>query len=146
MKFLYALGLVVVVVIFAAKEINMTIAEDSMRTVNVKIEEDNRDNKWRVRDNAGVNRGTINVKKMDQINWQAKGSDMVFTFSKDVGQYFDFEEGLFSDGKNQEISKSKMLRVTLKSDAPSDTLIYQVYVVEADTFVIGNSPPKVIIN
>jgi hypothetical protein len=39
-----------------------------------------------------------------------------------------------------------MLRVTLKSDAPSDTLIYQVYVVEADTFVIGNSPPKVIIN
>jgi len=146
MKFLYALGLVAVVVIFAAKDINMTIAEDSMQTVNVKIEEDNRDNKWRVRDNLGVNRGTINVKKLDKINWQAKGSDMVFTFSKDVGQYFDFEEGLFSDGKNQEISKSKMLRVTLKSDAPSDTLIYQVYVVEADTFVIGNSPPKVIIN
>jgi len=146
MKFLYALGLVVVVVIFAAKDINMTIAEDSMRTVNVKIEEDNRDNKWRVRDNAGVNRGTINVKKMDQINWQAKGSDMVFTFSKDVNQYFDFDDGLFSDGRNQEIAKSKKLRVTLKSDAPSDTLIYQVYVVEADTFVIGNSPPKVIIN
>ena len=146
MKFLYALGLVVVVVIFAAKDIDMTIAEDSMRTVNVKIEEDNRDNKWRVRDNAGVNRGTINVKKMDQINWQAKGSDMVFTFSKDVNQYFNFEEGLFDDGRNQEIAKSKKLRVTLKSDAPSDTLIYQVYVVEADTFVIGNSPPKVIIN
>jgi len=146
MKFLYALGLVVVVVIFAAKDITMTIAEDSMRTVNVKIEEDNRDNKWRVRDNAGVNRGTINVKKMDQINWQAKGSDMVFTFSKDVNQYFDFDDGLFSDGRNQEIAKSKKLRVTLKSDAPSDTLIYQVYVVEADTFVIGNSPPKVIIN
>jgi len=146
MKSLYALGLVIVVALFAAKDIDMTIAEDSMRTVNVKIEEDNRDNKWRVRDNLGVNRGTINVKKLDKINWQAKGSDMVFTFSKDVGQYFDFEEGLFSDGKNQEISKSKMLRVTLKSDAPSDTLIYQVYVVEADTFVIGNSPPKVIIN
>ena len=146
MKFLYALGLVAVVVIFAAKDINMIIAEDSMQTVNVKIEEDNRDNKWRVRDNAGVNRGTINVKKLDQINWQAKGSDMVFTFSKDVNQYFDFDDGLFSDGRNQEIAKSKKLRVTLKSDAPSDTLIYQVYVVEADTFVIGNSPPKVIIN
>lgn len=143
-KSLYMLGLPVLVVVLIGTVVNVTVSEKVMRTINVKIEEDS-DNKWRVRDNEGRNRGTIKVKKLDKVNWQAKGSDMVFTFSKDVNQYFNFDEELFKDGVSQEISKSKMLRVTLKPDAPRDTLVYEVYVVEADTFVVGNSPPKVII-
>lgn len=145
-KILFTLGLMLLVLLFTGIGINMTTAEDILRTVNVKIEEDRNDNTWRVRDNEGKNMGTIKVKKADNINWQAKGSDMVFTFSKDVNQYFNFDEEVFKDGKSQEISDSQKLRVTLKSDAPKDTLIYQVYVVEADTFVVGDSPPKVIIN
>ena len=145
-KSLFTFGLLLLALIFAGIGINMTIAEDILRTVNVKIEEDRNDNTWRVRDNEGRNRGTMKVKRMDKINWQAKGSDMVFTFSKDVNQYFNFDEEVFKDGKTQEITDSKKLRVTLKPDAPKDTLVYQVYVVKADTFVIGDSPPKVIIN
>jgi len=145
-KSLFTFGLILLVLIFTDIGINMTIAEDTLRTVNVKIEEDRNDNTWRVRDNEGKNRGTMKVKRMDTINWQAKGSDMVFTFSKDVNQYFTFDEEMFKDGKSQELTESKKLRVTLKSDAPQDTLVYQVYVVEADTFVVGDSPPKVIIN
>lgn len=145
-KTLFTLGLILLVMILTGIDVNMTIAEDILRTVNVKIEEDRNDNIWRVRDNEGKNMGTIKVKKADRINWQAKGSDMKFTFSKDVNQYFNFDEEMFKDGKSQEITDRQMLSVTLKSDAPADTLIYQVYVVEADTFVVGDSPPKVIIN
>lgn len=113
-------------------------------TEEVKIQEDN-DGIWRIRDKDGVNKGTMRINKKDKIAWQAHGSDLQFRFHKDVNDYFIFDDGMFEDGKTQMISNNKKLRVTLKENAPADTLIYDVYVVEADTFVVGNSPPKLII-
>lgn len=117
-----------------------------LKTIVVKIEQDRDTNIWRVRDNTGKNRGTLKVKKKDKIKWQAKGSDVKFTFSKPVAEYFTYDEGQFADGSTQFLGSSKTLSLTVKQDAPSDTLIYEVYVVKSDTFVVGNSPPKLIIN
>jgi len=116
-----------------------------MATIKVTIEKDRDTDVWRVRDKEGNNRGTLKVGKKDKIYWQAKGSDMRFTFSKPVDDYFTYSEGQFLDGKSQLIGRSKMLQLTVKSDAPPDTLIYEVYVAVADTLVVGNSPPKLII-
>lgn len=126
--------------------VNMTFSGNVMKIINVKVEYDNRDNTWRVRDNEGQNRGTLKVKRKDNISWHAKGSEMIFTFSENVDRYFEYDEGLFEDGTSQVVADDKKLRLTLRDDAPQDTLIYQVYVMDADTFVIGNSPPRVIIN
>ncbi|MGD8427418.1 MAG: hypothetical protein PVH63_07290 [Balneolaceae bacterium] len=113
--------------------------------MNVKIVQDKDTGIWRVRDNKGRNKGTINVKKKDRIVWQAIGSDLVFTFPKPVNKYFDYEKGLFADSTSQRVSDKEKLRLTVKATAPSDTVVYEVYVVDADTFVVGNSPPKVVI-
>lgn len=114
------------------------------KTEEVKIQEDS-DGIWRIRDKDGSNKGTMHINKKDKIAWLAHGSDVEFRFHKNVHDYFIFDEGLFEDGNTQMISNNKKLRVTLKENAPADTLIYDVYVVEADTFVVGNSPPKLII-
>jgi|AntRauTorckE6833_2_1112554.scaffolds.fasta_scaffold05070_4 hypothetical protein len=118
--------------------------EGMLSTLNIKIEKSD-DNTWRVRDNNGKDKGTLKVKQKDKINWQAKGSDMVFIFSKDINDYFDYEEGMFEDDRTQKIDKSKKLRVTLKPDAPKGELVYEVSVVDANATVIGNSPPRLII-
>lgn len=118
--------------------------EQQMITHNVKIEKTN-DGTWRVRDNNGNNKGSMDVREGDKIYWQAKGSDMIFIFSSEVGQYFEFDEGVFPDGKSQRIKKNKMLRVTIKEGAPKGDLDYEVYVLKDDKTVIGNSPPKLII-
>lgn len=115
-----------------------------LATENVKIQKD-RDGTWRVRDNEGYNKGKMVLQRNDKINWQAHGSAMEFRFRQNVDAYFTFDDGLFEDGQTQMIEDNKKLRVTLKSDAPRDTLVYDVYVVEADTFVVGNSPPVLII-
>ncbi len=117
----------------------------TLATENVKIDKD-ANGIWRVMDDNGVNKGMMKVKPMDKVNWHAKDSDMVFTFSKDVNAYFSFESGLFADGKTQKIAKSMMLKVTLKDNAPKDSLVYEVYVVDADAYVVGNSPPVLIVN
>lgn len=125
----------------------MYTSSDSLEmeaTENVKIQEDS-DGIWRIRDNNGNNKGTMRVKKNDKINWHAMGSAMEFRFHKDVNAYFNYESGMFANGKTQMIEKSKMLRLTLKENAPQDTLTYDIYVVDADTFVVGNSPPILII-
>lgn len=118
--------------------------EQPMVTHNVKIEKTN-DGTWRVRDNNGKNKGAMDVSEGDQIYWQAKGSDMVFIFTSEVGSYFEFDEGVFSDGKSQRIKRNKKLRVTIKEGAPKGDLVYEVYVLKDDKTVIGNSPPKLII-
>lgn len=122
-------------------------AGEFLATINVRIQKDSQDNIWRVRGNEGRNMGTINAKKStrDQINWQTIGSDMVFSFDKDVNKYFEFEEGLFEDGYTQRVEANKMIRLTVREDAPSDTLIYNVFVITAEKYVVGNSPPKVVI-
>ena len=114
-------------------------------TINVKIQQDNSDDTWRVKDNEGRNMGTIVSSKRDVINWQTIGSDMIFTFPSNFRDYFVVEEGQFANGNSQRVEANKKLRLTIKADAPADTLTYEVYVVDADEYVIGNSPPKVII-
>jgi len=116
-----------------------------MATNSVKIVKDKDTGIWRVRDNDGNNKGTMKVHKKDKIYWQAKGSEVVFTFPKPINKYFTYEEGLFQDSTTQRIADNKQLKLTVRSDAPSDTLIYKIYVVSEDTVVVGNSPPKVII-
>ena len=113
-------------------------------TENVKIQKD-RDGIWRIRDKNGRNKGKMQVGRKDKIYWQAHGSAMEFRFHKNVDAYFNYDDGLFADGKTQMIKNNKKLRLTLKNDAPQDSLVYDIYVVDADTFVVGNSPPVLII-
>ncbi len=115
-----------------------------LRTFNVKIEK-SEDGTWRVRDNEGRNKGTLSVARGDVINWQAKGSDLVFIFSEDVDNYFEYEENMFADGRTQKILNNKKLRLTLKDDAPQGLLPYEVYVTSESKSVVGNSPPRLII-
>jgi hypothetical protein len=119
--------------------------EHLLDTINVKIQKDNRDNTWRVKDNEGNKRGTLITSPNDKINWQTIGSEMVFTFPVEVDAYFTYDEGLFEDGRSQRVEANKKLRLTIKENAPQDTLVYTIYVVAADTFVVGNSPPELII-
>ncbi|WP_440998530.1 hypothetical protein [Fodinibius sp. SL11] len=116
-----------------------------LRTFNVKIEKTD-DGTWRVRDNNGRNKGTLSVERGDTINWQAKGSDLVFIFSKEVENYFEYEGSMFEDGRTQKILNNKKLRLTLKEDAPQGLLPYEVYVITEGKSVVGNSPPRLIIN
>ncbi|MDZ7659792.1 hypothetical protein [Fodinibius sp.] len=119
--------------------------EHLIATINVKIQKDNQDNIWRVKDNQGQNKGTIVSSRNDKINWQTIGSEMVFTFPEEIDGYFTYEQGLFEDGRSQRVEANKKLRLTVRENAPQDTLEYTVYVVAADTFVVGDSPPKLII-
>ena len=122
-------------------------SEDLLANINLRIQEDNRDNTWRVRGNNGQNRGTLNSQRADKdrISWRAMGSDMVFTFNKDVNNYFEVDEGLFEDGYTQRLDANNRIRLTVREDAPADTLIYNVFVIGAQKFVVGNSPPRIII-
>lgn len=116
-----------------------------LRTFNVKVEKTD-DGTWRVRDNNGRNKGTLSVERGDTINWQAKGSDLVFIFSKEVENYFEYEGSMFEDGRTQKILNNKKLRLTLKEDAPQGLLPYEVYVITEGKSVVGSSPPRLIIN
>lgn len=143
-KITFIIALVVLCVFTTGMLYYNSDIERPMVTHNVKIEKTN-DGTWRVRDNNGNNKGSMSVSAGDKIFWQAKGSDMVFIFSSEVGQYFEFDEGVFSDNKSQRIKRNKMLRVTIKEGAPEGELVYEVYVLKDDKTVIGNSPPKLII-
>ena len=122
-------------------------SDEAIATINLRIQEDNQDNLWKVRSNNGRNMGSFNTNRSDkdQINWLARGSDMVFTFNKDVNDYFEFDEGLFDDGYTQRVGSNERLRLTVREDAPADTLVYNVFVIGAQQYVVGNSPPKIII-
>ena len=120
-------------------------AASVLATINLKILKTN-DDTWRVQDNNGKGMGTLKVKKTDRVNWLAHQSAMEFRFEVDVSEYFEYPDSLFSDGKTQTVQRNKQLRLSIREDAPTDTLTYHVYVVEADTFVVGNSPPVMIIN
>lgn len=118
--------------------------DQPLATHNVKIEKTN-DGTWRVRDNNGKNKGSMEVSAGDRISWQAKGSSMIFIFSSEVDQYFEFDDGVFSNNKSQRIRRNRKLQVTVKEGAPIGELVYEVYVLSDDKTVIGNSPPKLII-
>ncbi|MDZ7773519.1 MAG: hypothetical protein U5K31_12380 [Balneolaceae bacterium] len=118
--------------------------EGEMRTWNLHVQQRGNDRLWRVWDAGGVNRGHLRVRAGDSINWRAAGSAMDFRFSRDVNDYFTFESGTFQND-SAHVNRNDWLRVTVRENAPRDSLEYQVYVVNADTFAVGNSPPVLIV-
>jgi len=70
---------------------------------------------------------------------------VIFTFSEDVEEYFEFRGNLFEDGRSQVVGKNENLRVTIKEDAPKGELIYEVFIISEGKFVQGNSAPRMII-
>lgn len=113
-------------------------------TINLRIEQDS-ENIWRVRDLNGNSKGSFEAKTEDNVQWQNRGPQVAFSFTEDVSDYFEFEEGLFEDGRSQVVGENENLRVTIKEDAPKGVLIYEVYVISEGKYVQGNSAPRMII-
>lgn len=134
-----------VILIFSIGFVSYEIKDEStFATLNLRIEKDS-EGIWRVRDLNGNSRGVVNAASNDKINWQTRNSEVVFAFPNDVDTYFEFRGGLFEDGRTQRVSRNGNLRFTVKEDAPSDTLHYEIFVVSEGKFVQGNSPPVIII-
>ena len=147
-KYIYALLVTFLFSVTAGMVYIETESEDARATVNVKIQEDNQDNTWRIKSNNGQrNMGTINTNRSDKdrIFWQAIGSDVYFSFDKNVNDYFTFDEGLFEDGYTQRLGANEKLRLEVLETAPEDTLTYTVFVIAAEQYVVGNSPPRIVI-
>lgn len=134
-----------VILIFSIGFVSYEIKDEStLATLNLRVEKDS-EGIWRVRDLNGHSQGVVNAASNDNINWQTRNSEVVFAFPKDVDTYFEFRGGLFEDGRTQRVSRNGNLRLTVKEDAPSDTLHYEIFVVSEGKFVQGNSPPVIII-
>jgi hypothetical protein len=126
--------------IYKAADLESTFAQ-----LNVRIEKDSED-VWRVRDLNGNSRGTLNASSNDRVQWQNRSEgEVVFTFSEDVADYFEFRGNLFEDGRSQVVGRNGNLRVTIKEDAPRGVLIYEVFVLSEGKFVQGSSAPRMII-
>ncbi len=119
--------------------------ESTLATINVRIEKDS-DDIWRVRDLNGTSRGTIEATANDQVQWQNRSDgEVIFSFSEDVDAYFEYQPGMFSDGRSQTVRQNGNLSLVIKEDAPKGVLIYEVYVRSEDRYVQGNSAPRMII-
>jgi hypothetical protein len=118
--------------------------EEARATINVRIEQDN-EGVWRVRSLNGRSQGTIRSTANDRINWQIRESDVEFTFYGNVDDYFEYDEGMFQNGNSQKISRGGVFSVRIKEDAPKGMLVYDVRIGDSDEFVVGNSPPVLII-
>lgn len=122
----------------------LTACKKKVSVYNLEITE-SENNIWRIYDREGNNRGTLEVSPNDRINWEAVNSDVDFRFRTDIRTYFEIEEGMFENNRTQTIPEGGELNLVVRSDAPYDTLVYDIYVVSADTLVVGNSPPVMII-
>ncbi len=124
----------------------MSTPKVKAKTINVNINVDN-DKKWRIRDNNGKNRGSMELNPEETVKWHIKKSPMEFRFLEgtDINKYFKYEEGLFKDGKNQRVEKSDKLSLTVKKNAPKEKIEYDVEVLDTGDLVVGNSRPKLII-
>ncbi len=119
--------------------------ESTYAQLNVRIEKDSED-VWRVRDLNGNSRGTLNASSNDRVQWQNRAEgEVIFIFSEDVEDYFDFSGNMFDDGRSQVVGRNGNLRVTIKDDAPRGVLIYEVFIKDEGKFVQGNSSPRMII-
>lgn len=124
---------------------NSVDLNDTYATLNVRIEKDS-EGIWRVRDLNGNSRGTLMANANDQVQWQNRsGGEVIFSFSEDVANYFEFQENMFEDGRSQTVGRNGNLRITIKEDAPKGLLIYEVFVKSEEKFVQGNSSPRMII-
>lgn len=120
------------------------VGADELQTWNLHVQKRGNDTVWRVWDAGGVNRGHLRVRAGDQINWRAAGSPMDFEFTQNVDDYFTYDPGTFEDD-SAHVNQNNWLRLTVKDNAPRDSLVYEVYIVNADTFAVGNSPPVLIV-
>lgn len=124
----------------------------------VEITEDS-DGEWRIYDEDGDNRGTLMIKPRHKVKWEVTGSDMVFFFPRGLNEYFNYDSNLFEDTDSlysgvdgprelrriQRIDQGESLVLKVRRDAPADTIDYDIYVLDANKYVIGNSPPYLII-
>ena len=131
-------------------------------THNLTVKQDE-DGIWRVMDEKDNNKGILTVFRGDTINWHFATSTAQMGFFKDLNRYFRFERGLFDEtpadiirrfdgsrrdlgqifreSRSQFIEMEDTITLTVKDKAPADTLVYQIYIAEEDTFVVGDSPP-----
>lgn len=119
--------------------------ESTFAQLNVRIEKDSED-VWRVRDLNGNSRGALNASSNDRVQWQNRADgEVIFIFSEDVEDYFEFRGNMFEDGRSQTVRRNGNLQVTIKEDAPKGVLIYEVLIKDEGKFVQGNSSPRMII-
>lgn len=140
----FILSMVVLFILSAGMISNEADIDNMYATINLRIQKDS-ENIWRVRDLNGNSRASFVANSSDKVQWQNRGPQVVFSFSEDVSGYFEFEEGMFEDGRSQVVEKNKNLKVTIKEDAPKGVLIYEVYVISEGKYVQGNSAPRMII-
>ncbi len=143
-KIIITLILAAVLVVTAGMTLHKAETEDARAAINVRIEQDS-EGVWRVRDVNGRSQGTIRSSANDRVNWQIRESDVEFTFYGNVDDYFEYEEGMFLDGNSQKMSEGDVFSVTIKEDAPKGMLVYDVRIGDSDEYVVGNSPPVMII-
>jgi len=143
-KSILATILVSIFVVTAGMAFYEANTDDARATINVRIEQDN-EGIWRVRSLNGQSQGTIRSSANDRINWQIRESDVEFTFYGNVDDYFEYDEGMFQNGNSQKISRGGVFSVRIKEDAPKGMLVYDVRIGDSDEFVVGNSPPVLII-
>ena len=139
----------------------------SCTPTEVTVKEDN-DGEWRIYDNDGTNQGTWIVDEGEVLTWIVTGSEMDFLFPPDMGTYFEFSDGLFTkidtvdiggesiSRRFQRIEEGDSLRLELKEREIDDdydmrkppvnvAFEYDIYVVKPGKYVVGNSPPYLII-
>ncbi|MFN1835651.1 hypothetical protein AB2B38_010345 [Balneola sp. MJW-20] len=122
------------------------IPEGNRATINANIMEHS-DGTWRVKDNNGNITATIVAAKADNINFRVIGSDAIFSFPEgfDIHKHFIVPEGVFVNTRNHRLSANQTLRLDVRPDAPAVQTNYDVYVLRDSKYVIGNSPPVLII-
>jgi len=118
--------------------------DDERATINVRVEQDS-EGVWRVRSLNGRSQGTIRSSANDRINWQIRESDVEFTFYGNVADYFEYDDDMFQNGNSQKVSRGGVLQLRIKEDAPKGMLVYDVRIGDSDEYVVGNSPPVLII-
>lgn len=125
---------------------NSTEGDNQRATINANIMEHN-DDTWRVKDNNGNITSTVVAAKADVINFRVIGSDAIFSFPEgfDIRRHFIVPEGLFVDSNNQTMSSNQTMRLQVRPDAPNVRTDYNVYVLKDSKYVVGNSPPVLVI-
>lgn len=137
----------------------------SCTQTEVTIKEDD-DTEWRMYDDNNNNQGIWIVDEGDVLTWFVTGSDMIFLFPRDMETYFEFNDGLFSEvdsiytGSEKEprlkqiVQQGDSLRLKIKENKiegdgirpPINVAIeYDIYVIKPGKYVVGNSPPYLII-
>lgn len=154
-------GLLVIAVVMSSCGLS------SCTPAEVTVREDN-DEEWRLYDKDGNNQGTWIVDGGEEVIWVVTGSDMDFIFPEDMDTYFEYRDGLFAKVDSveiegqfepkrvQRIAEGDSLHFKIKERKIEDdsdrrrppvnqAIEYEIYVIDAEKYVVGNSPPYLII-